>query len=61
LIGFRHIVRPIVPASGTLSLADRRHAIARRRHGLAHGIGWGAATLVAAWLLLSGIVGFAHP
>jgi hypothetical protein len=57
LIGFRHIV----PASGTLSLAARRHAIHRRRHGLAHGIGWGAATLVAAWLLLSGIVGFANP
>lgn len=55
MIGFRH-----VPPTGTLSLAYRRHAIRRHRHGFAHGIGWGAATLVAAWLLVSAIFGFAN-
>lgn len=55
MIGLRH-----APPTDMLSLAHRRHEIRRRRHGLAHGIGWGAATLVAAWLLVSAVFGFAN-
>jgi hypothetical protein len=49
------------PQWGTERIGGELLKLGLGRHGLAHGIGWGAATLVAAWLLLSGIVGFANP
>lgn len=62
MIGFRQNVQSVAPATGTSSLAYRRHEIRRRRHGLAHGIAsgaiWGAVLLVAGWLLLAGVLGY---